>query len=321
MLPSVLKRLLHVAILLVAVLTLNFLLIHIAPGDPVQTLAGDIGGMTDELRQELMQRFGLDKPLIVQLAIYLGRVLQGDLGYSYYFDASVASLIGERLAATLLLVVTAVALAFSVGTLIGSLAARRPNGVLSQSVTVLMMVGYAAPVFWTGVLLIILFASIWPILPVSDMREAGSDATGWAAALDVMRHMVLPTFSLACVYLAIYARLARSSMIETLSMDYVRTARAKGLSEPMVLYKHALRNSVIPVVTILGMQFGHAVAGAVLVETVFNWPGLGRLAYDSVLRRDYPTLLGLLFFSSLLVIVMNQLTDLLYRLIDPRIRT
>jgi len=320
MLRYLVKRLAYAVVLLLAVITLNFLLIHISPGDPVETIAGAMGGMTDELREQLRHQFGLDKPFLVQLGIYLGKVLQGDLGQSYYFNASVASLIWERVPATLLLVVVSVLLAFFVGTLLGSLAARRPNGPLSQVVTMLSIVGYSAPVFWTGIVLIILFASVIPIFPVSDMRTAGMDDGGLAGMLDVLEHLVLPAFTLAFVYLAQYSRLARASMMEALSADYIRTARAKGLSESVVLYKHALRNAVLPVVTMLGLQFGNVLAGAILVETVFNWPGLGRLAFDSVLRRDYPTMLGILFFASMLVVIMNQLTDLAYRIIDPRIK-
>jgi peptide/nickel transport system permease protein len=321
MLNLILKRLAYAALLLLAVITLNFLLIHISPGDPVETIAGSMGGMTEELRAQLREQFGLDKPFIVQLGIYLGKVVQGDFGMSYYFNAPVSALILERIPATLLLVVVSVLVAFIVGTLLGSLAARRPNGMLSQIVTILSIVGYSAPVFWTGIVLIILFASAFPIFPVSDMRTAGMDEGGLAGVLDVLHHLVLPAFTLAFVYVAQYSRLARASMIDALSADYIRTARAKGLSEFIVLYKHALRNGVLPVVTMLGLQFGNVLAGAILVETVFNWPGLGRLAFDSVLRRDYPTMLGILFFASLLVVVMNQLTDLAYRIIDPRIKT
>ncbi|TEA80064.1 ABC transporter permease [Allopusillimonas ginsengisoli] len=316
----IIKRLVYAVILLLAVITLNFLLIHISPGDPVETIAGSMGGMTEELRAQLRTEFGLDKPFLVQLGIYLGNVVQGDLGQSYFFNAPVTSLILERLPATLLLVIVSVLLAFLVGTFMGSLAARRPNGLLSQLVTILSIVGYSAPVFWTGIVLIILFASVFPIFPVSDMRTAGMDDGGWAGILDVAEHLVLPAFTLAFVYIAQYSRLARASMMEALSADYIRTARAKGLSETIVLYKHALRNAVLPVITMLGMQFGNVLAGAILVETVFNWPGLGRLAFDSVLRRDYPTMLGILFFASMLVIIMNQLTDLAYRIIDPRIK-
>lgn len=320
MLSYLLKRLAYAVVLLLAVVALNFLLIHISPGDPVETIAGSMGGMSEELRAQLRQEFGLDKPFIVQLGIYLGRVLQGDLGQSYFFNAPVASLIWERVPATLLLVVVSVLVAFVVGTLMGALAARKPNGLLSQVVTTLSIVGYSAPVFWTGIVLIILFASVFPIFPVSDMRTAGMSGGGIAGILDVLHHLVLPAFTLAFVYVAQYSRLARASMMEALSADYIRTARAKGLSETVVLYKHALRNAVLPVVTMLGLQFGNVLAGAILVETVFNWPGLGRLAFDSVLRRDYPTMLGILLFASMLVVIMNQLTDLAYRIIDPRIK-
>lgn len=316
-----LKRIGYAIALLLAVLILNFLLVHISPGDPVETIAGSMGGMTEELKQELRQQFGLDQPFIVQLGIYLGKILQGDFGFSYFFNTPVSELILERLPATILLVVTSVLAAFLVGTFMGTLAARKPNGLLSQVVTVLSIVGYSAPVFWTGIVLIILFASVFPFFPVSDMRSPGSSGTGLAGILDVLHHLVLPAFTLAFVYIAQYSRLARASMMETLSADYIRTARAKGLPEIVVLYKHALRNSVLPVVTMLGMQFGNVLAGAILVETVFNWPGLGRLAFDSVLRRDYPTLLGILFFASLMVVIMNQVTDWLYRVIDPRIKS
>ena len=172
-----------------------------------------------------------------------------------------------------------------------------------------------------GLLLIIFLASWVPIFPVSGMRGIESTGKGWGDVLDVVHHLVLPSLTLGLVYLAQYSRLSRAAMLDVLGADYIRTARAKGLSEGVVLYKHALRNAVLPVVTVLGLQFGNVMAGAIVVETVFNWPGLGRLAFESVLRRDYPTLLGVLFFSSLVVVVMNQVTDLCYRLIDPRIKT
>ncbi|WP_072392852.1 ABC transporter permease [Hyphomicrobium sp. CS1BSMeth3] len=316
-----LKRLSYAAVLVLAVLVLNFLLIRLAPGDPIETLAGQMGGMTEEIRAELQRAYGLDKPLPAQLGIYLSRAISGDLGHSYFFNLPVTQLILERVPATLLLVMTALFLAVLAGTTLGVMASRRPNGLLSQIITVVSVVGYSAPVFWTGMLLIILFASIIPILPVSGMRAAVVRQGVFADMLDVAHHLVLPSLSLAIVYLAQYGRLTRASMLDVLGADYIRTARAKGLTENTVYFRHALRNALLPVITIVGLQFGNMLAGAIVVETVFNWPGLGRLAFDSVLRRDYPTLLGLLFFSSLLVIVVNQLTDMCYRLADPRIRT
>ena len=318
---SLLSRVLQGLALVLAVVVLNFVLVHAAPGDPVETIAGASGGMSPELMAQLRTQYGLDKPLPVQLGVYLGKVLSGDLGYSYFFNLPVISMIAERVPATLLLVISSVLLAFVVGTTLGVLSSRKPNGLLSQFITVLSMVGFAAPVFWMGIMLVILFASVFPILPVSGMRAV--DSSGGASvkdAIDVLYHLVLPTLTLSLVYLAQYSRLSRSSMLDVLGSDFIRTARAKGLADRVVMYKHALRNALLPVVTVLGLQFGNVMAGAILVETVFNWPGLGRLAFDSVLRRDYPTILGVLLFSSIVVIVMNILTDLAYRMIDPRIK-
>ena len=307
--------------LVFAVVVLNFVLVHAAPGDPVETIAGASGGMDEKLQAELRAMYGLDQPLPVQLGIYLGKVVRGDLGYSYFFNLPVSDLILERVPATLLLVLTSVLTAFLIGTTLGVLSSRKPNGWLSQLINVMSLVGFAAPVFWMGMLLIILLASIFPVFPVSGMRGIESSGLGWADVVDVLHHLVLPAFTLGLVYLAQYSRLSRAAMLDVLGADYIRTARAKGLPERLVLYKHALRNAVLPVVTILGLQFGNVLAGAIVVETVFNWPGLGRLAFESVLRRDYPTILGVLLFSSIVVIVMNQVTDLCYRLIDPRIKT
>jgi peptide/nickel transport system permease protein len=321
MLKLVASRMVQGLALVLAVVVLNFVLVHAAPGDPVETIAGASGGMDEKLQAELRAQYGLDRPLPVQLGIYLGKVARGDLGYSYFFNLPVSSLIGERVPATLALVLTSVLAAFLTGTTLGVLSSRRPNGALSQTINVLSLVGFSAPVFWLGMLLVILLASVFPVFPVSGMRNIASNGRGVADVIDVLYHLVLPAFTLGLVYLAQYSRLSRAAMLDVLGADYIRTARAKGLSERRVFYKHALRNAVLPVVTILGLQFGNVLAGAIVVETVFNWPGLGRLAYESVLRRDYPTILGVLLFSSVVVIVMNQLTDLCYRLIDPRIKT
>jgi peptide/nickel transport system permease protein len=318
---SLLSRVLQGLALVLAVVVLNFVLVHAAPGDPVETIAGASGGMSPELMAQLRTQYGLDKPLLVQLGVYLGKVFSGDLGYSYFFNVPVLSMIVAHVPATLLLVVSSVLLAFVIGTTLGVLSSRKPNGLLSQFITVLSMVGFAAPVFWTGIMLVILFASIIPVMPISGMRSIDSTGGGIKDMLDVLHHLVLPTLTLSLVYLAQYSRLSRSSMLDVLGSDFIRTARAKGLADRVVMYKHALRNALLPVVTVLGLQFGNVMAGAILVETVFNWPGLGRLAFDSVLRRDYPTILGVLLFSSIVVVVMNQITDLCYRLIDPRIKS
>ena len=307
--------------LLVAVLVLNFTLIHIAPGDPADVIAGEMGGATQESLAQIRAAYGLDRPFLEQLGVYVARVAQGDLGYSFYFNRPVTELILDRLWPTILLVVTSLLFAVFLGTFLGVYAAKRPSGIVSHLVTVLALVGYALPVFWTGIMLLILFASWIPLFPVSGMYDISGPREGLTYVLDVLHHLVLPVVTLSTIYLAIYSRLARASMLDVLGADYIRTARAKGLRQGKVIYKHALRNAVLPVVTYAGLQFSHLLSGAVLVETVFSWPGLGTLAFDSLLRRDSPTLLGILFFSALIVIVVNLLTDLSYRLIDPRIRS
>ena len=316
-----LRAMLNALGLLIAVVVLNFCLIHAAPGDPAQVIAGEMGGASPNILAQIRAEYGLDRSEPAQLVDYLDKVVHGNLGYSFYFNEPVLKLIFSRFPATLLLIMTALALAVLIGAALGIISAQRPHGLLNQLVSVISIAGYAAPVFWTGLMLLVLFASVWPVLPVAGMSDPAYPSTGLAHVADVAKHLVLPAATLAIVYVAQYSRLMRASMIESLQADYVRTARAKGLPERRVVLKHALRNALIPLVTMVGLQFGQIFAGAVLVETVFDWPGLGRLAFDSILRRDYPTLLGILFFSAILVIVANLLTDIVYRMIDPRIRT
>ncbi|WP_416898582.1 MAG: ABC transporter permease [Minwuia sp.] len=316
------RRILNAVGLLAAVLILCFTLIHIAPGDPAEVIAGEMGGATEEMMAEIRRLYGLDQPFHIQLIDYLGNVLQGNLGHSFYFDRPVTDLILEKLGASLLLVISALLLAIFVGTFLGVVAARKPNGILSHCVTVIALIGYAAPVFWTAIILLIVFASVIPIFPASGgMYDITGPDDTLSRVLDIAHHMVLPVVTLSTIYLAFYSRLARASMLDVLGSDYIRTARAKGLAEVVVVYKHALRNAVLPVVTFAGLQFAQLMSGAVLVEAVYSWPGLGTLAFESLLRRDTPTLLGILFFSALVVIIANLLTDLAYRLIDPRIRS
>ncbi len=306
--------------LVLAVVVLNFLLIQMAPGDPVTVIVGEMGGASDEVVAQMRAAYGLDRSVFEQLLIYVGKAATGDLGYSYYHNMPVLQLILQRVPATLLLVLSALTLAVLLGTIVGVLSARKPHGLASHVVTVISLIGYSAPVFWTGLMLLLLFASIWPIFPVSGMVQMRAPK-GFMYYVDIAHHLVLPALTLASIYIASYSRLSRTSMIDVLSQDYIRTARAKGLPERSVVYKHGLRNGLIPVITMVGLQFGQLFAGAVLVETVFNWPGLGRLAYESILRRDYPTLLAILLMSAILVMIANALTDLAYRLVDPRIRS
>jgi peptide/nickel transport system permease protein len=321
LLLHIVRQLANAIGLLFAVLVLNFCLIHAAPGDPAMVIAGEMGGASADVIAALRIKYGLDKSLFEQLFTYMSKVVTGDFGFSYYFNEPVVSLILQRIPATLYLVIAALVMSVVIGTLLGVVSARKPNGLFSQGVTVIALAGYAAPVFWTGLMLLLLFGSVWPILPVSGMIDVVRPKTGLAHVLDIIQHLILPSTTLALVFIAQYSRLARVNMIDALTADYVRTARAKGLPETIVIGKHALRNTLIPIVTVAGLQFGHLFAGAVLVETVFSWPGMGRLVFDSILRRDYPTLLAVLFFSAVLVMAANIVTDLVYRLIDPRIRS
>ena len=312
-------RVFYAIILLMAVLVLNFSLMHMAPGDVADTIAQSMGGADKEVLDAIRTDYGLDQPFLVQLGRYMGNVAQFDLGHSFFFNQPVTQLILERLPATLLLVISAQLLALFVGVVLGVYSARKPNGIVSHFVTFFALFGYSAPVFWTGILLLISFSLMIPILPVAGMRDVTIEGGFWVHFIDVARHLVLPMITLASIFLALYSRLSRATMMETLGSDYVRTAKAKELSERQVVYKHALKNSLSPVITLAGLQFSAVVSGAVLVETVFSWPGLGTLAFQSIIARDTPTILGILFFSALVVIVGNLLTDLALRLVDPRV--
>ena len=315
------RRLAYGLLLMLGVVVLNFLLIRLAPGDPAVVIAGEMGGATEEMLESIREDYGLNKPVLTQLWIYISGVATGNLGESFFFNQPVSKLIAARIGPTILLVISAQIISIVLGVFLGVIAARKPNGVMSAFVSVFATIGYAVPVFWTGIMLIILFASAIPIFPVEGMQSVKlRDAPFLTQALDVAHHLVLPAFTLAIIYLAQYARLSRASMLEVLGSDYIRTARAKGSPEPTVLFKHALRNAALPILTVAGLQFGNLISGALLVETVFNWPGMGRLAFESILRRDYPTIMGVLFFASAMVVVANILTDISYRWADPRLR-
>jgi peptide/nickel transport system permease protein len=314
------RRALGACLLVLGAIILNFLLIHLAPGDPALMLAGEAGGTSEETLRQIRADFGLDRPLPVQLGVYAGRLVRGDFGHSYFYRRPVLELIRERIPPTLLLALCALGLASLTGVAFGTAVARRPTSLGSHVLSVVSLVGYAMPVFWTGIMLLLVF-SVWlGWLPSHGMRTVGLTGGWWAETTDLLRHLALPVTALGTIFLALYSRLTRASMLEVLQADYIRTARSKGLGEGRVVLVHALRNALLPVVTVAGIQLGQVLAGAVLVETVFSWPGMGRLAFESILRRDYPLLLGILFFSSLVVIVFNLVADLVYGLLDPRIR-
>lgn len=312
-------RLLKMAAVVLGIVVADFLLIHAAPGDPASVIAGQSGAADAQFVEQLRHQFGLDRPLHEQLGIYVGGVLRGDLGMSHRQQRTVASLILERLPATLLLTGAAFALAVIAGTALGAAAARRVGRWTDSAITVLALGFYATPLFWVGLMLVLVF-SVWlDWLPSFGMQTVGAELSGPAAWLDVARHLVLPALTLGLFYMAVYARLTRASMLEVADQDFIRTARAKGVPEGRILRRHVLRNALLPVVTVAGIQAGQLIGGSILVETVFAWPGVGRLAFDALLARDYQLLLGVFLCTSVLVVVFNLLTDLLYVLIDPRV--
>ncbi len=302
-----------------AILALNFLLLQLAPGDAADVMAAQTGSPTAQTVLELRSRFGLDAPLLDRLAAYLDNLAHFSLGMSPRFNVSVLSLIGERLPGTLALMLTALGIALVVGIALGAVMARFAGRPLDRAISVISLCCYSIPGFWIGLMLVVVFSVKLDWLPSGGMHSVGIEESGLAALLDMARHMVLPAASLSLFFVAIYARLTRAAMLEAQEQDFARTARAKGLSPSAVAIRHVLRNALIPVTTMAGVHVGALLGGSVVVETVFSWPGLGRLAFESMMNRDFNVLLGILFLSSLLVIVANAGVDILHSWLDPRI--
>lgn len=307
-----------VAVVLI-IATLNFVLVRAAPGDPAQVMAGQSGAADEKMLAQLREQYGLDKPYPVQLASYLGHILTLDFGYSYRQQRPVRDLILERLPATLLLTSVSFIMALVIGVLLGLFAGVRAGRWSDTFLTIVSLLLYATPVFWLGLMLVLLFSVYLDWLPAFGYVTIGVDMSPLGHMLDIAKHLVLPATSLAAIYLAIYTRLTRASVIEVMHQDFIKTARAKGLTQGRVIARHILRNAILPVVTVAGMQAGALVGGAVVIETVFAWPGLGRLIYDALLQRDYPVMLGIFLVMSIIVIMLNLVTDAVYRLIDPRV--
>lgn len=312
------RRLLQVPPAVIGILVIAFLLIHLAPGDPILALAGDNGDAA--YYAEMQSKFGLDRSLPEQLGIFIGNLLRFDLGLSYIQGRPAMDVVLERIPSTLLLTGSALVFATVTGITLGIIAATRAHGRRDLAINIATLGLHATPSFWLGQLAILALGLWAGLLPVSGMTDARSRETGLGLVLDVGRHLVLPMLVLAATEIAVIARLTRSGILDELSRDYVRTARAKGLSEPMVLTRHALRCALLPVVTVIGGRVGHLFAGAVLVEAVFGWPGVGRLLLSSVQARDIPIVLAVLSLIGSMVIIANVLTDLLYVRLDPRIR-
>jgi len=313
------RRLVKAVFVLLGIVVLNFFLIRAAPGDPAAVMAGEAGAADEQFIQQLEERFGLDKPLHEQLFIYVSGIVTLDMGYSYRQEQPVAKLIFERLPATLLLTGTAFAISILLGVLLGALAAARVGRWADSAITTLALIFYATPLFWIALMAIVLFSVKLGWLPAFGMQSVGAGYGGLAQAWDVLQHLILPAFTLGLFFMAIYTRMTRSSMLEVMDLDFVKTARAKGVRPGRITRIHVLRNAILPVITLAGIQAGQIVGGAVLTETVFAWPGIGRLMFDSLLQRDYNLLLGIFFVSSAVVILFNLITDIVYTFVDPRI--
>lgn len=315
----IVRRLLQAIPAVFGIIVINFFVLHLAPGDAADVLAGEAGAATEAYMKQLRETFGLDQPLYVQLYEYTANIVQFNLGYSFRHNMPVFDLIVDRLPATLWLMLSAISLALGLGILLGVTSARFVNTTVDRVISVLALLCYSTPVFWIGLMMIVLFSVTLGWLPSGGFVTIGAEHTGIKHLLDILEHTLMPALSLSLFYLAVYARLMRASMLEIYRLDFVTTAHAKGLSPTRVAFKHVLRNALLPVVTMAGLHLGALLGGAVVVEVVFSWPGIGRLAFDAILQRDFNLLLSILVLSSVLVILANLAVDLIYAWLDPRI--
>ncbi|MFC1639676.1 ABC transporter permease [Gemmatimonadota bacterium] len=316
------RRLLHGVAIVFAVATFTFFLLQLAPGDPVDAL-GATGRLTREVAEQQRVNFGLDQPIAERYVRYIWNVAHGDFGHSYTWPLSVWTTIRQRIPATILLALTALLVDFTLGISIGAFQGTRQRSPTDDGLSIITLTLFSIPVFWLGLMFILVFALGLHWFPPSGIR------TPWlyphlsilGSIWDHARHLVLPALTLGAIGAASTARFQRTAMIEVIRQDYVRTARAKGMEEKAVLYRHALRNALLPVITLFGMSFPVLLSGAVLVEEVFSWPGLGNLAVDAFRNRDYPLVTGMAIVTAAMVVVGNLLADLLYRVADPRTRS
>lgn len=312
------RRVLQMVPTILVILVLNFLLIRLAPGDPARAMAGENAAPANV--EALRERWGLNKPLWDQAVIYFSRLARGDLGFSYNYLTPVLTLIMDRIPQTVFLMLTASTLSFVLGTLFGAFAGSRYQSRADSAISVTSLVFYSMPIFWFGMLLIFVFALSLRWLPSAGMYDIVEKKAGFAYLLDVARHAVLPVATLSAFNLPFFLRITRASLIDTLRDDYITTANAIGLSPNRIFLRHALPNAMLPTITAYGLVLGFVLTGAVMTETVFSWPGVGRLMWEAISNRDYPTMMGVFVFSSVAVVVASLFTDLAYAALDPRVR-
>lgn len=318
-LTYVCSRLIQIIPVALLIILANFFLLKLAPGDISEIMAGEMGAATPEFMAELRTQFGTDQSLLAQLLHYYQKLLSFDLGYSFRNGMEVTALIADRLPATAMLAGASLALAVLLGVGLGWLGANTRRAWLKNVVSVFTSIGFATPLFWVGLMLIVFFSIHLKWLPTGGVEDLDAEYQGFERLADIGKHMIMPVLSLTLFYVAIYARITRAAIKDVQKLDFVRTAKAKGIGKHRVSIIHVLRNALLPVVTVTGMQIGSILSGSVVVETVFAWPGMGRLAFDAVMQRDLNLLLGVLFCSSLVVMFANIMTDLVYARLDPRI--
>ena len=328
----IIKRILLLIPVLLGVSILSFSLIHLAPGDPARTIAGEHA--SPEILQVIQEKYGLDKPLVTQYWVWLRQVLKGDLGRSIVTNERIAKQILDRFPATVELTFFSMFIAIAVGAFAGIVSASKQYSALDYTTMGVALFGVSMPVFWLGVMLMMVFGVFLRWLPISGRINtliSFRRITGlylldsiiglnWPAFSSAVRYLILPSVALGTIPMATIARVTRSSMLEVLRQDFIRTERAKGLPERMVIYKHAARNALLPVITVIGLNFGILLAGAILTETIFSWPGIGRYVVKAVQMRDYPAVQGCVLFFAFMFVIVNLITDLLYAYIDPRIK-
>lgn len=319
MLSFVAQRIVKGVVVLLAIVVMNFFLIRLAPGDPAVVMAGEAGASDPAFVQQLREKFSLDKPLPEQLATYVKGIVTLDLGFSFRQQMPVSKLIAERIGATLLLTLTAFGISLALGIFFGTLAARFSGSWGDSAITAAALIFYATPIFWLALMAILLFSVYLGWLPSFGYDTVGANYTGLAYAGDVALHLIMPAMTIGLFFMATYTRMTRASMLEVKRLDFVKTARAKGLRDNVIQRRHVLRNALLPVVTLAGVHSGTLIGGAVITETVYAWPGIGRLMYEALLQRDYNLLLGVFVVCSAMVLIFNLITDLIYRLVDPRI--
>ena len=316
---AVRRRLLQMLPVVLGIVAINFLLLNLTPGDLVDVMAAEEQISDPQVLAQIRAEYGLDKPLHEQLFNYVWNIVNLDLGYSFRHSQPVWDVIVQRLPATLILMSVSMALALFFGVLAGVVASLKVNTLYDNLISVVAIVFFAAPSFWIGLMMMVLFSVKLGLLPVSGMFTIGADYSLAGEIWDVTRHLVMPSVALGLFYAAIYARVMRASMLEVFGLDFIRTARAKGLGRNRVAFKHVLRNALLPVVTLFGLQLGTMLAGSVVIESVFSWPGIGTLVFEAVLTRNFPLVMGVLLFGSILVVIANLAVDLIYMRLDPRI--